>query len=127
MAGNIFDAVWALIELDALTAQLDVPNSEPVTPLDAEMFPITDNKLPSNVKLVSPFIVPPPVAVTTLLSTLFVIAGNMFDAVRAFIAQLEVPNSDPVIPLVTFNDPVIFVEPVTVRLPVGITTLPYRV
>jgi len=57
------------------------------------------NVLPSNVKLASPFIVPPPVAVNTLLSVLFVIAGNIFEAVKAFVAQDDVPNNEPVMPL----------------------------
>ena len=39
-------------------------------------------------------------------------------AVIAFSAQLAVPSRDPVMPAVTFNDPVTIVDPVTINDPV---------
>ena len=60
-------------------------------------FPVTVSVVPSNVKLLSPFIVPPPVAVNTLLSVLFNIDGNMFEAVWALTALLALWAQDAVI------------------------------
>ena len=72
-------------------------------------LPVTVNVVPSNVKLPSPLIVPPPVAVNTLLSVLLVIAGNILEAVNAFVAQLAVPLTLP------SNEPVKLVADTEVR------------
>ena len=71
-------------------AKVNSPSACDPSPLGAILVdpclkgPFSVNKVPLNVKSDSPFIVPPPLAVNTLLLAAFVIAGVIFDAVKAF-------------------------------------------
>ena len=65
------------------TAAATFPVEYNVEPL---IVPVVLNVVPSNVKLPSPFNVPFPLAVITLVSPSFVITGVIFDAVKALIA-----------------------------------------
>ena len=84
---------------------------------DTNRSPTTLSKLPLNVKLTSPFTVPFPLAVITLISASFAIV--ILDAVNALVAHDAVPNNDPV-KLVAVTLPLTFSEPVIVWVSVMI-------
>jgi hypothetical protein len=112
---------------DALVAKDDVPNNEPVIPLDAlinddDIDPMTD-KLPDTNKL--PVITALPLYGNPApLPPLF----KAYDAVRAYdelVALLAVPCKEPVNPNDALTIPIIVAEPVKLNEPV-IVVLPFK-
>jgi hypothetical protein len=91
--------IYVFVVFTKVVVPLIVKSPPTVKLLDIVAVPVRDNVEPSNVKLLSPLMLPPPVAVSIRLSALFVILFDKELIADALVAKDAVPNKEPV------NDP----------------------